>query len=97
MTDFSGQTDNWTAYAFSATTVALARPALFCVAAVPTCAGSRIGVAVRDQVALVRPALVGRRAAGYVGETGGPLPADKAVYLSIPAVGTCAFTTRQVT
>jgi hypothetical protein len=85
LVDFAGQTDAWTSYAVN--------PAdqtgrtLFCVEALGKgtnhgTAGSQFGIkspsCVPLSTAIVR--------AGYVGETGGPLPEGKAVYLVDPAV-----------
>ncbi|MEV6874852.1 hypothetical protein [Amycolatopsis sp. NPDC051128] len=81
LTDFVGQTDTWASYAVSAKMPGN----LFCVEALPkkpTPAGSQYGI---ESPSCVRLS-TGTVRAGYVGKTGGPLPAGKAVYLVDPAV-----------
>jgi hypothetical protein len=83
--DFSGQTDAWTSYAFSAV---VAGTPQFCVGAVP--AGKPLDPA-QPQFGTKSPVCGeevagGTFVAGYVAETGGPLPAGLAVYLTVPAV-----------
>ncbi|SEF28241.1 hypothetical protein SAMN05421837_10474 [Amycolatopsis pretoriensis] len=85
--DFAGQTDRWTPYAFIATTVPAPDQTLFCVAAVPE---NQPLDESEPQYATKSPSCApissGRIRAGYVGETGGPLPPGKAVYLVDSAV-----------
>ncbi len=88
LTDFAGQTDNWTSYAVFAS--ALGR-SLFCVEAFPKgLTGAPVHGEVASQFGTKSPSCVplstGTVCAGYVGETGGPLPAGKAIYLVNPAV-----------
>ncbi len=85
LTDFVGQTDNWTSYAVTATDPAGRK--LFCVQTLPKgvtggSSGSQYGIESPSCV----PILAATVRAGYVGKAGGPLPAGKAVYLADPAV-----------
>ncbi|UOZ08926.1 hypothetical protein [Amycolatopsis sp. WQ 127309] len=85
LTNFVGQTDVWTTYVFTATVAGAAR---FCVAAVPR--GDQL-VPGAPQYGTKSPSCVPlddktELAAGYVGENGGPLPADKAVFVTATTV-----------
>jgi hypothetical protein len=85
LVDFAGQTDAWTSYAVNPADPT-GRP-LFCVEALGKgtnhgTTGSQFGIK-SPSCAPLSAAVVH---AGYVGETGGPLPAGKAVYLVDPAV-----------
>ncbi|MEV7092854.1 hypothetical protein AB0M80_08390 [Amycolatopsis sp. NPDC051045] len=87
LTEFAGQTHAWTAYAFTATTVPAPDQALFCIAAVP--AGDPFDESASPygtKSPSCAPISSGTVRAGAVGETGGPLPPGKAVYLVDPAV-----------
>jgi hypothetical protein len=89
LTDFVGQTDTWTAYAFLGYAVAAPEPSLFCVAAVPKGTALERGVpqyGIKSPVCV--PISVGTVRAGYVGESLGPLPPGRAVYLVDPEAGT---------
>ena len=84
LTDFAGQTDLWTAYAFTATA---AGQVLFCVAAVPK--ELRVDRDVPQfgtESPLCTPPSSDTVRAGYAGELGGPLPPGTAVYLVDPGV-----------
>ncbi|WP_326956494.1 hypothetical protein [Amycolatopsis sp. NBC_01286] len=88
LTDFAGQTDNWTSYAVFASAMGTT---LFCVEAFPKgLTGAPVHGEVASQFGTKSPSCVplstGTVCAGYVGETGGPLPAGKAIYLVNPAV-----------
>jgi hypothetical protein len=89
LTDFVGQTDTWSAYAFLGYAVAAPERQLFCVAAVPK--GTALDGAV-PQYGTKSPVCVPISAntvrAGYFAENGGPLPPGHAVYLVDPEVGT---------
>lgn len=80
LTEFAGQTDRWVAYAFAG--VGHDGNMLFCIAAVPP--GQLVEVPT-PQYGTKSPQCAelgdGPVVAGYVGESGGPLPAGKAVYL----------------
>jgi hypothetical protein len=83
--DFTGQTDHWTSYAFSAV---VAGTPQFCVGAVPE--GETLDPT-QPQFGTMSPVCgeeVGGATflAGYVAETGGPLPAGLAIYLTVPSV-----------
>lgn len=85
LTDFAGQTDSWTSYAVDPVDET-GRPFL-CVEAFAKGTtrggpGSQYGI---DSPSCA-PVSAGVVRAGYVGKTGGPLPAGKAVYLVDPAV-----------
>jgi hypothetical protein len=84
LTDFVGQTDNWTAYATNPAGPT-GRP-WFCVETFAK--GAKHGE--DSQFGIESPSCVplsdGVVRAGYVGKTGGPLPAGKAVYLVDAAV-----------
>ncbi|WP_328613199.1 hypothetical protein OHS18_30395 [Amycolatopsis sp. NBC_00355] len=88
LTDFVGQTDNWTSYAVFASAL---NTTLFCVEAFPKdLKGAPSPGVVQAQFGIKSPSCVplstGSVCAGYVGEAGGPLPAGKAIYLVDPAV-----------
>ncbi|OXM70866.1 hypothetical protein [Amycolatopsis vastitatis] len=84
LTEFAGQADAWSAYAFSAIATRTA-DSMLCVAAVPT------GQELKDHVpqyGTKSPQCISARElpvrgvrAAYVGEAGGPLPPGKAVFL----------------
>lgn len=85
LTDFVGQTENWTSYAVTATDPTGRK--LFCVETLPRdvtggTSGSQYGIESPSCVPISRATV----RAGYVGKTGGPLPAGQAVYLVDPAV-----------
>ncbi|MEV6619471.1 hypothetical protein AB0M83_00360 [Amycolatopsis sp. NPDC051106] len=85
LTSFVGQTENWVSYAVTATDPRGRK--LFCVETLPKdvtggTSGSQYGIESPSCVP-ISPATV---RAGYVGKTGGPLPAGKAVLLVDPAV-----------
>jgi hypothetical protein len=83
LTDFVGQTDTWTSYAFTAARIADPDNRLFCVAAVPR--GRNLDGTVPQygtKSPSCVPVSVAEVRAGYVGEPGGPLPPGKAVYLA---------------
>ncbi|MEV7042197.1 hypothetical protein [Amycolatopsis sp. NPDC051061] len=86
LTNFAGQTDAWTSYAFTATVTGSLQ---FCVAAVPR--GAQLS-SDAPQYGMNSPVCValggGPVRAGYVGEGAGPLPSGKAVYLATPQVDT---------
>jgi hypothetical protein len=86
--DFAGQTDTWTSYAAS-TSQATGR-LLFCVEALPKGGRAPTQGESESQFGIKSPSCVpfstAAVIAGYVGETGGPLPAGKAVYLVEAAV-----------
>jgi hypothetical protein len=89
LTDFAGQTDMWTAYAFAASKPGLSG-GLFCVAAVPAGQSLAVGIPLFSTPQCVSMEGIPSRGvrAGYVGELGGPLPAGKAVYFMDPTVRT---------
>lgn len=75
LTDFAGQTDNWTSYAVFASAMGTT---LFCVEAFPKgLTGAPVHGEVASQFGTKSPSCVplstGTVCAGYVGETGGPL------------------------
>ncbi|WP_439385033.1 hypothetical protein [Amycolatopsis lexingtonensis] len=84
LTEFAGQTDRWTSYAVTATDPTGTR--VFCIEALHE--GATHGA--ESQYGLKSPSCVPISAeavrSGYVGESGGPLPAGKAVYLAEPLV-----------
>ncbi|MEA5359759.1 hypothetical protein VA596_09440 [Amycolatopsis sp., V23-08] len=85
LTDFVGQTENWTSYAVAANDPTGRK--LFCVESLPKgvtggTSGSQYGIESPSCVPISRRTV----RAGYVGKTGGPLPAGKAVYLVDPTV-----------
>ncbi|GLY36324.1 hypothetical protein Amsp01_023480 [Amycolatopsis sp. NBRC 101858] len=86
ITEFAGQTDRWEAYGVLGSAVEPVR-SLFCLLATPRGTGIN---ASSPQYGTKSPACVSISTdvvrSGYVGETDGPLPADKAVYLVDPAV-----------
>ncbi|VVJ23407.1 Uncharacterised protein [Amycolatopsis camponoti] len=89
LTDFVGQSDTWTAYAFSAFQPGVPG-GFFCVAAVPvgqplTVNTPLYGTKTPQCVSTDNLPSHGVRA-GYVGEFGGPLPPGKAVYFMDPTV-----------
>lgn len=84
VTDFIGQSDNWTAYAVSGH--AESGQAVLCFTSAPK--GVKLGDA-GSRYGLVAPCVALSAAvvrAGYVGEVTSPLPVGKAVYLVDPAV-----------
>lgn len=91
LTDFVGQSDTWTAYAFGAFQPGTPGR-LICVAAVPAgqpfVTGAPVyGTKSPQCVSTEKMPSHGLRA-GYVGEFSGPLPSGKAVYLADPAART---------
>ena len=84
LTDFVGQTDRWTAFAFQASVLGTGA-GVVCIAAVP--AGEKLGADI-PQYGTKSPQCTPTRTmmtdepvtAGYVGEVDGPLPPGKAVY-----------------
>jgi hypothetical protein len=92
LTDFVGQTDMWTAYAFAAFKPGVPG-GLYCVAAVPV--GQQLAVDTPLYGTTKSPYCVSTDSgpaqgvrAGYIGEFGGPLPSDKAVFFMDPTVRT---------
>ncbi|MEU8631028.1 hypothetical protein AB0C38_02590 [Amycolatopsis sp. NPDC048633] len=85
LTDFPGQTDMWRAWAYVGAQPNASDRKLFCVAALPvgadlTADAPQYGTK-SPQCAALLPDDGKTVLAGYVGETGGPLPPGKAVYL----------------
>ncbi|MEV6642832.1 hypothetical protein [Amycolatopsis sp. NPDC051371] len=85
LTEFAGQTDRWQAWAYTGKAPNGPDRELFCVAAIPvgedlTSTAPQYGTMSPQCMALLPDG--GKTVlAGYVGETGGPLPPGKAVYL----------------
>lgn len=85
LTDFVGQTDNWTAYASDATDDAGKR--MLCVETLPqgaTHGGPDTSFGIESPSCV--PVSGASVSAGYVGKNGGPLPEGKAVFLAAPVV-----------
>jgi hypothetical protein len=86
LTDFAGQTDSWTSYAFSAVA---SDQQQFCLEAVTR--GRELDFSAPQfgpKSPFCAPVSVGTVRAGYVGENDGPLPPGTAVYLVDPKVKT---------
>ncbi|WIY04523.1 hypothetical protein QRX60_11985 [Amycolatopsis mongoliensis] len=85
LTEFAGQTDRWRVWAYTGVRSNATDRELFCVAAIPvgadlTSDAPQYGTKSPQCMALLPDG--GKTVlAGYVGETGGPLPPGKAVYL----------------
>lgn len=85
VTDFVGQTNTWTSYAYQALDKG-GRP-VFCIEALPkgaTHGGTESNYGIESPSCV--PVSGHPVSAGYVGKNGGPLPAGKAVFLVDPAV-----------